>query len=65
VLNRARMIARIAVLAAVIGCSPLTVGIFYVLVGYYVCYYSLVLWKSKHLKPEDIESAPAPAVAAP
>jgi hypothetical protein len=44
--------------------SPLTVGIFFVLVGYYVCYYSLVLWKSKHLKPEDIESAPAPASAA-
>jgi hypothetical protein len=37
--------------------SPLTVAIVFVLVGYYVCYYSLVLWKSKHLKPEDIESA--------
>jgi len=44
--------------------SPLTAGIFFVLVGYYVCYYSLVLWKSKHLKPEDIESAPAPAAPA-
>jgi hypothetical protein len=42
--------------------SPLTVGIFFVLVGYYVCYYSLVLWKSKHLKTEDIEGA---SVAAP
>jgi hypothetical protein len=37
--------------------SPLTVGIFFVLVGYYVCYYSLVLWKSKHLETEDIEGA--------
>jgi hypothetical protein len=44
--------------------SPLTAGLFLVLVGYYLCYYSLVLWKSKHLKPEDIESAPAPAAAA-
>jgi hypothetical protein len=35
--------------------SPLTVGIFFVLMGYYLCYYSLVLWKSKHLKAADIE----------
>jgi hypothetical protein len=41
--------------------SPLTVGIFFVLAGYYLCYYSLVLWKSKHLKPEDIETASAVA----
>jgi hypothetical protein len=45
--------------------SPLTVGLFFVLVGYYVCYYSLVLWKSKHLEPEDLESAPASAAPAP
>jgi hypothetical protein len=37
--------------------SPLTVAIVFVLIGYYVCYYSPVLWKSKHLKPEDIEIA--------
>jgi hypothetical protein len=36
--------------------SPLTVAILYVLIGYYVCYYSLVLYKSKHLKPEDAEA---------
>ena len=42
--------------------SPLTLGIFFVLVGYYVCYYSLVLWKSKHLETEDIEGT---SVAAP
>ena len=26
--------------------SPLTLGLFFALVGYYVCYYSIVLWKS-------------------
>jgi hypothetical protein len=41
--------------------SPLTVGVFYVLVGYYLYYYGWVLWKSKHLKAEDIEAAPAAA----
>ena len=35
--------------------SPLTVGILFVLIGYYVCFYSWVLWKSKRLKAEDIE----------
>jgi hypothetical protein len=34
--------------------SPLTVGIFFVLAGYYLWYYGSVLWKSKHLKAEDI-----------
>jgi hypothetical protein len=28
--------------------SPLTVGLYFLLMGYYVCYYSVVLWKSKH-----------------
>jgi hypothetical protein len=41
--------------------SPLTVAIFFVLMGYYVCYYSLVLWKSKHLNATDIEVIPAAA----
>ena len=36
--------------------SPLTVGIFFVLAGYYLYYYGWVLWKSKHLKPSDIEA---------
>ncbi len=40
---------------------PLTMGIFFVLAGYYVCYYSRVLWKSKHMKPEDLEIASAAA----
>ncbi len=39
--------------------SPFTLGLLYVFVGYYVCYLSLVLWKSKHLKPEDMEDAAA------
>jgi len=37
--------------------SPLTVGIFFVLAGYYGWYYGWVLWKSKHLNAEDIEAA--------
>jgi hypothetical protein len=41
--------------------SPLTVGLFFVLMGYYVCYYGLVLWKSKHLNVADIEVIPAAA----
>jgi len=42
--------------------SPLTVGIFFVLAGYYAWYYGRVLWKSKHLAAEDIEAA-SPAAA--
>jgi hypothetical protein len=41
--------------------SPLTVGIFLVLAGYYLYYYGWVLWKSKHLKAEDIEEAASAA----
>jgi hypothetical protein len=40
--------------------SPLTLGLFFVLVGYYVYYLGFILWKSKHLKPGE-----APEVAAP
>jgi hypothetical protein len=36
--------------------SPLTVGIVFVLVGYYVCFYSWMLWKSKHLDATDLET---------
>jgi hypothetical protein len=45
--------------------SPLTVGLLYVLIGYYLCYYGLVLWKSKHLKAEDIETNSASAATLP
>lgn len=31
--------------------SPLTVGVFFVMAGYYLYYYVWVLWKSKHLDP--------------
>jgi hypothetical protein len=36
--------------------SPLTLGLFFVLVGYYVCYYSVVLWKSKRVIAEEVRS---------
>ena len=41
--------------------SPITVGLFFVLIGYYVCYFSIVLWKSKHIKAEDFEESSAAA----
>ncbi len=41
--------------------SPLTAAIFFVLIGYYVCYYGLVLWKSKHIEPADLETPQAPS----
>jgi hypothetical protein len=37
--------------------SPLTLGLFFVLMGYYVCYYSIVLWKSKRTTPDEIDAA--------
>jgi hypothetical protein len=36
--------------------SPLTVGLFFVVMGYYVCYYSMVLWKSKRVIAEEVRS---------
>jgi len=38
--------------------SPLTVGLFFVLMGYYVCYYSMVLWKSKRVIADEVGSGP-------
>jgi hypothetical protein len=49
--------------AASIVNSPLTVALFYILVGYYVCYFSVVLWKSKHLTAEELAVEPAPLSA--
>lgn len=43
--------------------SPLTVGIFFVLIGYYLCYYGWLLWKSEHVAPADLEPAAAPSAA--
>jgi hypothetical protein len=39
--------------------SPLTFGLFFVVVGYYVCYYSVVLWKSKRVIAEEVRSTSA------
>jgi integral membrane sensor domain MASE1 len=40
--------------------SPLTLGLFFVLAGYYLCYYGLVLWKSKHLNADDVSEINSP-----
>ncbi len=40
--------------------GPLTTGLFYLLIGYYVFYYSQLLWKSKHLKPTDFDGSRMP-----
>ena len=37
--------------------NPVTRCVFFILIGYYVYYYSYVLRESKHLKPEDMEDA--------
>ena len=42
--------------------SPLTVGVFFLLAGYYLYYYSWVLWKSKHLEAADTEADSAASV---
>lgn len=39
--------------------NPLTLGIVFVLIAYYLYYYSYVLWESNHLKSEDLEAPPA------
>jgi hypothetical protein len=46
-----------AFLSANMLTSPLTLSLFFVLMGYYVCYYSIVLWKSKRVVPEEIAAA--------
>jgi hypothetical protein len=43
--------------------SPLTVGILFVLIGYYVCYYGWLLKKAKHVTPADLEVPAAPSAA--
>jgi hypothetical protein len=42
--------------------SPITVGLLFVLIGYYICYYCCVLWKAEHLRTEDLEESPAASV---
>jgi hypothetical protein len=45
--------------------SPFTVALLFVVIGYYVCYYSMVLWKSKRISPEDLEVPPTSTLASP
>jgi hypothetical protein len=35
--------------------TPFTGGLLFVVIGYYVFYYSAVLWKAKSISPEDLE----------
>jgi len=37
--------------------TPLTGGLFFVLIGYYVCYYSRLIWKFKRLSSADPEAS--------
>jgi hypothetical protein len=39
--------------------SPFTGGSLFLVVGYYLFYYSAVLWKSKRISPEDLEGTVA------
>jgi hypothetical protein len=44
--------------------TPATAAILFTVIGYYVFYYSWVLWKRKHVSPEDLEALPASSAAA-
>ena len=41
--------------------SPLTVGLLFVLIAYYIYYYGAVLWRSRHLEPSDLEAPATPS----
>jgi hypothetical protein len=41
--------------------SPLTLGLLFLLISYNVYYGGRVLWKSRHLRPQDIETASMPS----
>ena len=45
--------------------SPLTVGLLWVLIAYYVYYYAALLWKSRHLARADFEPATEVALRSP
>jgi hypothetical protein len=45
--------------------SPLTLGLFFVLIGYYACYYGWVLWKSQRITAADLEASPTLSSSAP
>src|ERR1700733_4179168 len=42
---------------AVLYHNPTTLSVFFVLIGYYVYYYSYVLWRFKHVKPGEAAAA--------
>jgi hypothetical protein len=44
--------------------SPLTAGLVFVVIGYYVVYYGVVLWKARRISPEDLEVATTPTSTA-
>jgi len=41
--------------------SPLTLGLLFLLISYNVYFGGRVLWKSRHLRPQDSESASLPS----
>jgi hypothetical protein len=43
--------------------NPLTVGLLFAVIGYYVCYFGMVLWKSNRISPEEIEAVANPAAS--
>jgi hypothetical protein len=45
--------------------SPFTLALLYVVIGYYVCYYGMVLWRSNRIGPEDLEVAVTPIAVSP
>jgi hypothetical protein len=44
--------------------SPLTAGLVFVVIGYYVVYYGVVLWKARRISPEDLEVVATPTSTA-
>lgn len=45
--------------------SPLTAGLVFVVIGYYVVYYGVVLWKASRISPEDLEVVTTPTSTSP
>jgi hypothetical protein len=41
--------------------GPMTTGLLLLLIGYCVFYYSQVLRKSKHVKPDDLDDSTVPS----
>jgi hypothetical protein len=45
--------------------SPLTAALVFVLIGYYVLYYGVVLWKASRISPEELEVVTTPTSTSP